>query len=100
MRETEPHIETDFELERYIIEHRDPRDNMPGTAPHPGMLAVHYLFTDGHLSSCGFSAEAGQPAMLSMDQLADIQAGALRATLTAMRGTQRDVQDSKIVQAS
>lgn len=100
MRETEPHIQTDFELERYIIEHRDPRDNTPGTAPHPGMLAMHYQFMDGHLSTCGFAAESNSPVALSADQLSALQAGALRTTLTAMRTVQRDSQEMAFIQAS
>lgn len=95
MRARDPHIQTDFELERYIIEHRDPRDEIAVAAPHPGLLAMQYLFTDGHLDTCGFAADA-----LSMDQLADLQAGALRATLAAMRSADESVADAGIQRVS
>ena len=90
MRASEPQIQTDFELERYIIEHRDPRDEAAPAAPHPAVLAMRYLFENGHLSACGFTAE--QAGKLTMDDLADIQAGALRATLAAMRHADRTAE--------
>lgn len=95
MRARDPHIQTDFELERYIIEHRDPRDDRAVAAPHPGLLAMQYLFTDGHLDTCGFTADA-----LTMDQLADLQAGALRATLTAMRNADKNAAETDVQRAS
>ncbi|MFN4011208.1 hypothetical protein [Pannonibacter sp.] len=83
MRASEPQIQTDFELERYIIEHRDPRDEAAPAAPHPAVLAMRYLFDNGHLSACGFTAELA--GVRTMDDLADMQVSALRATLATMQ---------------
>ncbi|NBN80361.1 hypothetical protein GWI72_18935 [Microvirga tunisiensis] len=85
MRASEPNTQTEFELERYIIEHRDTRDEAAPAAAHPGLLAMRYLFENGHLAACGFASDADPSRPLPMDALADVQVAALQTTLAALR---------------
>ena len=98
MRASEPQIQTDFELERYIIEHRDPRDEAAPAAPHPAVLAMRYFFENGHLSGCGFTAELTH--IPTMDDIADMQAGALRTALAAMHAKDRQAKDAGLLRVS